>query len=63
MSETIPEPDPTLSRDAQHSTYEQAPVDPDVNPPAGPGVIQTLGKPAEAPAAKASSKASTSASS
>jgi len=38
--------DPTLSRDAQHSTYAAAPEDPDAGfPPPGPAVEQTLGKP------------------
>jgi hypothetical protein len=38
-------PDESLSRDASHSTYaEVAPPD-DVNPPPGPMVEQTLGKP------------------
>jgi hypothetical protein len=48
---STPEPDPTLSRDATHSTYGQAP--PSDDPTAGPGVIQTLGTPAEEAAPKA----------
>ena len=46
MSEALPEPDPTLSLDANDSTYAQAPEDKEAqNPPSGPAVIQTLGKP------------------
>jgi len=37
-------PDLTLSSDARDSTYAQADV-PEQNPPAGPQVVQTLGKP------------------
>jgi len=47
-----PEPDPTLSSDAQHSTYEAAPEEEDVYPKPGGGVIQTKGKPAEAQPAR-----------
>jgi hypothetical protein len=47
MSDPIPEPDPSLSRDAKHSTYAPAPVDEEQNPPAGPATVQTLGKPTE----------------
>lgn len=44
----LPEPDPTLSRDATHSTYALAPEpQQQLNPPPGQGVEQTLGKPTE----------------
>lgn len=55
MSEQeYPEPDPTLSSDAQHSTYEAAPrtEEDDAYPPNGGGVIQTKGKPTETAAPK-----------
>lgn len=46
MSTEMPEPDPTLSTDAADSTYAPASGDREVqNPPSGPSVEQTLGKP------------------
>jgi hypothetical protein len=46
MSTELPEPDPTLSSDANDSTYAPAPESKDVqNPPSGPSVEQTLGLP------------------
>ena len=59
MSESeYPEPDPSLSRDATHSTYAPAAVDPEENPPLGTATEQTLGVPAEvAPTSRSSSKA------
>lgn len=54
MTEDYPEVDPTLSRDATYSSYAAAAVDTEQNPPPGPAVEQTLGKPTEA---KASTKA------
>ena len=60
MSETeYPEPDPTLSRDASHSTYEAAEVDPEENPPPGPATVQTLGHPAEVAPTRRSSASPT----
>lgn len=61
MSETLPEPDPTLSSDAADSTYAEVVPEEETNPPSGPHVEQTLGKPAGAaksPAKKASSTGS-----
>jgi len=66
MSEQAPEleaPDPTLSLDAAHSTYEEQPATKEaVNPPPGPTVIQTLGTPSEATPAKKSASSSSSSS-
>jgi hypothetical protein len=57
---TEPEaPDPTLSTDAEHSSYASVEPEPD-NPPAGPRVEQTLGKPAEAAPPKKTSSSSSS---
>ena len=48
-----------VSRDAQHSTYAPATPTPEEEayPPSGPGTEQTLNKPAEAPAGRASKPA------
>lgn len=60
MADETTEPDPTLSRDARHSTYSENTDAPnkDDNPPPGPSVIQELGKPKEEGEPK-SSKTST----
>ena len=58
-------PDPTLSSDAADSTYAAATDVPETNPPSGPAVEQTLGKPGGGSAAAAgghSSKRSSSSS-
>lgn len=53
MSSTIPEPDPTLSRDATFSTYAEADdVDESIRPAPGPSVIQTRGVPVDVSATK-----------
>lgn len=54
MTETTdyPDVDPTLSRDAQHATYEPAEE--------GIGSVQTQGKPAEAAAPKTTTRRSSS---
>lgn len=66
MSETeLPEPDPTLSLDANDSTYAAAEVE-EQNPPLGSATVQTLGQPgdgASAPKAKTSSRSSSASSS
>lgn len=64
MSETLPEPDPTLSLDATDSTYEAAPEDTETKPSPGPATIQTLGQPGDgASAPKKSTRSSSSSSS
>lgn len=57
MSEkqAYPEPDPTLSSDATHSTYEPAPEE-EGYPKPGPGVIQTKGKPKDTGGSEAEAK-------
>ena len=66
MSSTDPNeleaPDPTLSTDADDSTYASVEPEPD-NPPAGKRVEQTLGHPTEADPKSSPKKASTSSSS
>ena len=65
MSE-IPEPDPSLSRDATHSSYDPATDVPETNPPSGASVVQTLGKPGliqNEPTAKTTTKTSSTSSS
>jgi hypothetical protein len=66
MSETeIEGPDPTLSPDARDSTYAPAPDDDslDNNPPLGPRVLQTPGKPGDGQPTPSASKTSTKSSS
>lgn len=55
MSEAIPEPDPTLSRDAEHSTYAEAEQEEQV-PPLGTATEQTLGVPGETAAPRRSAR-------
>lgn len=58
--EEWPEPDPSLSRDATHSTYAPASTDRSAeNPPPGPTVEQTLGVPTDTGAATAKSSTTT----
>lgn len=60
---STPEETENLSRDATHSTYAADPDAEEQNPPSGPQVIQTLGKPAETAAPKSSRSSSSSSSS
>jgi hypothetical protein len=53
MTEEIQGPDPTLSSDANDSTYAVVTDDEPQNPPSGHRVEQTLGKPSGSPTAPA----------
>jgi len=58
-STELPDPDPTLSLDAAHSSYAPASATKEAqNPPPGPSVEQTLGTPTAPAATKKSSSSS-----